>query len=236
MTISNQETTSICAGRVGSEAVRRMNAAGMPVQQVDPPEDRLRRTREAEGTSSDRSKKFRERCIAVLAALFAVAGCSSPESQAERANGVEIGGALRTDARSYRLKRDWVALKTEIGIRLTNQSQQTMYIVNCRGGMHTPLDKWVDGRWVRYLTPIGADCLSAPIVVEPGATLTRSVEVWGALRATTPIQPGRLPKSRARTAWCWRKLYGTTRKTGHHSGTRCRWSCERPTSSGSDAD
>jgi hypothetical protein len=61
-----------------------------------------------------------------------------------------------------------------------------LYIVNCRDGMHTPLDKWVDGRWVRYLTPIGAHCLSAPIVVEPGATLTRRVEVSVALPGHHP--------------------------------------------------
>jgi hypothetical protein len=146
--------------------------------------------------------KQSSRDAVVLATLLAIAGCRGldPFSPDERHAWLETGNALRTDAASYVLEPHGVGLKTVIGMSFTNQSQQRMYIVNCHGGLSTALEKRVNGSWVPYWSPAMLMCLSSPIVVEPGATLTRSVTVWGAL-----------PGTNAGPAWASADVEGTYR-------------------------
>jgi hypothetical protein len=138
----------------------------------------------------------------LLGTLFAIVGCATadPVSPDEWLAGFEDGSGLRTNATSYVLEPDWVGLKTVIGIRFTNPSPQTMYIVNCRGGLGTTLEKRVNGAWVPYWAPVLMMCLSEPIIVKPGETLTRDVPVWGAL-----------PGNNAGPEWASANVEGTYR-------------------------
>jgi hypothetical protein len=137
-----------------------------------------------------------------LATLLAVAGCvgSEPVSLEARLAGLAAGSALQTDGERYVLEPAGGGLQTVIGMSFTNPSDQPMYIVNCQGGLNTPLEKRVDGRWVPYWSPVLLLCLSPPIVVEPGATLTRSLTIWGAL-----------PGNNAHPAWASADVEGTYR-------------------------
>lgn len=120
---------------------------------------------------------------AVLALAMAIAGCAGmdPAGPDGQYTGLSAGSGLTLDASSYLLEADWVGLKTVIGISFTNRSPRTMYIVNCQGGLSTTLEKRIDDRWVPYWSPTMLMCLTPPITIKPGATLTRSVTVWGAL-------------------------------------------------------
>jgi hypothetical protein len=133
-------------------------------------------------------KRMSARAV-LLGALFAIVGCATadPISPDEWLAELEGDSGLRTDATSYVLKPDWVGLKTVIGIRFTNSSPQTMYIVNCRGGLGTRLEKRVNGTWVPYWSPVLMMCLSEPILVKSGETLTRDVPVWGALPGNNTV-------------------------------------------------
>ncbi|TVP46736.1 MAG: hypothetical protein EA350_06475 [Gemmatimonadales bacterium] len=139
---------------------------------------------------------------ALLVTLFALAGCSgqNPFSVNARFTELDAGSWLTTDASSYVLESDGVGLRTVIGLSFTNPSSQPMYIVNCRGGLNTTLEKRVNGEWVHYWSPALLMCLSPPIVVEPGETLTRSLSIWGAL-----------PGSNAGPAWASADVEGTYR-------------------------
>jgi hypothetical protein len=146
--------------------------------------------------------KKRPRDAALLVTLFAIAGCSgqNPFSVNARFAEFDEGSTLSTDASSYVLEPDGVGLRTVIGLSFTNPSNQPMYIVNCHGGLNTTLEKRVNGEWVPYWSPALLMCLSPPIVIEPGETLTRSLAIWGAL-----------PGSNAGPAWASADVEGTYR-------------------------
>jgi hypothetical protein len=122
------------------------------------------------------------RHAAAVTAVLALAACAGldPAAPDERNAGVGTASALRTDSSSYVLQPAGVGLTTVIGISFTNRSRRTMYIINCQGGLATTLEKRVSDQWVPYWSPVLLMCLSAPITIQPGATYTRSVPVWGA--------------------------------------------------------
>jgi hypothetical protein len=146
--------------------------------------------------------KNRLRDAALLVILFAIAGCSgqNPFSVNARFTEFDADSRLTTDAESYVLEPDGVGLGTVIGLSFTNPSNQPMYIVNCHGGLNTTLEKRVNGEWVRYWSPALLMCLSPPIVVGPGETLTRSLAIWGAL-----------PGNNVEPAWASADVEGTYR-------------------------
>lgn len=88
---------------------------------------------------------------------------------------------IQTDATFYSLREDWVGLETEISLSYENQTADTLYIVNCLGGLATVLEKKVDGGWEKFWSPILLACLSAPIIVEPRGVLVDTLHLWGAL-------------------------------------------------------
>jgi hypothetical protein len=143
------------------------------------------------------------RYFIIAAAVTLTAACQglgplSPEPDAQGA--ATAGTGLRTDASSYLLEPQWVGLRTEIGISFPNTTGRRMYIPNCHGGLNTRLEKRVDDSWVPYWSPVLLLCVSAPIIIEPGATLTRTINVWGAL-----------PDTNAGPAWASADVEGTYR-------------------------
>lgn len=145
------------------------------------------------------------RCLILAGAISLTAACHglgplSPELDGQGA--ATAGAGLRTDGSSYLLEPQWVGLKTEIGISFANTSDRRMYIPNCNGGLYTTLEKRVNGGWVSYWSPVMQLCSSPPIIIEPGATLTRTINVWGAL-------PG--PGTNAAPAWASADVEGTYR-------------------------
>lgn len=88
--------------------------------------------------------------------------------------------SIQTDRTYYRLREDWVGLATEIAIHYENQTDDTLYIVNCNRLLGPVLEKRVGGEWVRFWWPILPRCLSPPIVIAPGDVLVGKLQVWGA--------------------------------------------------------
>jgi hypothetical protein len=148
--------------------------------------------------------------VLVLALAGSTTGCQLSQEVMAPAPGGDGGReehgavtgtpAITTDASSYVLEPEWVGLRTSIGIRFLNRSAETMYIVNCRGGLAATLQKRVGGEWVTYWSPVLQQCLSAPIVVAPGATFEQQLNVWGAL-----------PGSNALPQWASADVAGTYR-------------------------
>jgi hypothetical protein len=144
------------------------------------------------------------RCLILAATVSLPTACQGlgPLSPEPDAQGAAAGTGLRTDGSSYLLEPQWVGLRTEIGISFANMSDRRMYIPNCNGGLYTPLEKRVDGGWESYWSPLSAMCSSAPIIIEPGATLNRTINVWGALP---------LPGTNAAPGWASTDVEGTYR-------------------------
>ena len=88
---------------------------------------------------------------------------------------------IRTDTRQYTLREEGVGLGTDIDITFRNHSGRTIYLVNCNGLLAPVLEKRVGGEWVPFWSPVLPQCLSEPITIEPGATIARRLQVWGAL-------------------------------------------------------
>jgi hypothetical protein len=138
----------------------------------------------ADTTSCFRRTTMRRIGFWALALLPAVtAGCTQdPLASARLAH--SDGPTISTDMQGYLLRRDGLGLATEIGIRFENVSAERMYIVNCLGGLAPMLEKRVGDAWVPYWSPVLLQCLSAPIVVEPGQAIERRIDVWGSLPET----------------------------------------------------
>lgn len=147
--------------------------------------------------------------IASLTTACQVLGSLSPDPDDGASEAVT---GLRTDSSTYLLDPEWVGLGTEIGISFTNGSSRRMYIPNCNGGLNTVLEKRVNGGWVPYWSPVRLLCRSDPIIIEPGSTLTRTIDVWGAL-----------PGMNAVPAWASADVEGTYRmvlgSVGWNDGT-----------------
>lgn len=116
-----------------------------------------------------------------LLVLPLLAGCAEWQLSAPAASAAASDAPITTTAASYALRHADGGIATEVGIRFENESDRTMYIVNCRGLLAPVLEKRVDGAWVRYWSPALPRCLSAPIVIEPGAAIDERIQVWGAM-------------------------------------------------------
>jgi len=86
----------------------------------------------------------------------------------------------QTDSLSYTLVPEGPGHRARIAIAYTNALRERVFVVNCNGATNIRLEKLVDGRWTHVWSPVLPQCLSAPIVVEPGATHHTVVELWGA--------------------------------------------------------
>lgn len=89
--------------------------------------------------------------------------------------------AIRTSATGYTLQpHDFgIGLETDIPYVLANLTDDDIYIVNCGGWTSLELEKRVDGEWVSAWSPVRFGCLSPPIVIPPGRSVSRQLHVFG---------------------------------------------------------
>jgi hypothetical protein len=91
---------------------------------------------------------------------------------------------LRTGAGGYELTRRGGGWETTIDFTFTNPLDETIYVVNCRGGLAVALERWDGEAWVPAWSPVLLQCLSPPIEIAAGESYRASIEVWGS-------EPGR---------------------------------------------
>jgi hypothetical protein len=73
---------------------------------------------------------------------------------------------------------------TAIDFTFTNPLAETIYVVNCRGGLAMELQRWDGAAWRTVWSPVLQMCLSPPIEIGAGETFAATLPVWGS-------EPGR---------------------------------------------
>ncbi len=119
--------------------------------------------------------------LVALGALL-LSGCAlhAPTAPDPVDSVVDPGGApIVTDRASYTLQRGSHGWEGEISFEYTNRTDRTISMVNCNGSFALRLEKWEEGDWVSAWSPPIPMCLSPPIEIEPGATYSRTVPVFG---------------------------------------------------------
>lgn len=111
---------------------------------------------------------------AVIVPALAMLACGSPF-----APGRDLGSPIQTEHLLYELDRVALGVETEIRYELTNRTDGPVFIVNCNGATGVLLEKRIDGRWVKAWGNVTPDCLSPPIVVASGETISRTLSVFG---------------------------------------------------------
>lgn len=96
------------------------------------------------------------------------AGIQAPETP---------GAPLRTDQSVYTLKTTGGTHHLSIGFTFTNPTARRAYVPTCRTPHPPGLEKWQNGAWVRAYSPVVLQCLGPPLIIEPGATYTGTLEV-----------------------------------------------------------
>lgn len=92
----------------------------------------------------------------------------------------DFGQPIQTDRLEYEVQHTDHGLKVEIPFTYKNETGKTVYVVNCHKQVPPALEKETDGAWVRAWTPTILLCLSAPIVIWPGATYSDTLRVLAA--------------------------------------------------------
>jgi hypothetical protein len=148
--------------------------------------------------------------VLLLLTLLSAACATDPFAEGDasegarpRTNAGDTG--INTDADVYDLREQWMGLGFDLEITLRNTAEQPLYIVNCNGALAPSLQKLVDGRWEVWWSGVSQLCLSQPIVIAPGDSLTRKMNIWGAM-------PGR----NAAPAWASADVAGTYRLRLHN--------------------
>lgn len=102
---------------------------------------------------------------------------------------------IRTDRSSYVLTPGPRGPETTIVATLRAPADQTLYIVNCNGGVSATLQRKVGDEWVWSLVTGMAACMSPPIVVPPGGEHTKSLYVNAGASAIRDPQGGTMLQS-----------------------------------------
>lgn len=116
--------------------------------------------------------------LAVLAPL--AAGCAAADITSLASLSPGADPPIRTDADSYRF-RSWgdSGVAVDIPIRFHNVTGRSLYIVNCNDQLAPVLEKRVGDEWQDFWSPALLMCLSPPIVIRPGESLERTIQVFG---------------------------------------------------------
>ena len=96
----------------------------------------------------------------------------------------DTAAAFQTDSLSYTLVSTQFGIEGEIAFVFTNPTSAPVYIVNCRGETKLRLEKQVADQWVPAWSPVVRECLSPPIVVQPGERYSGVVHVFGGFPST----------------------------------------------------
>lgn len=135
--------------------------------------------------------------LALALLLVACAGVLEPPAGDE-------DRPLQTDRLVYELRRTDHELRAEIPFTYTNQTDATVYVVNCKGHAPPALEKLVDGVWVPAWSAVVPACLSPPIVIESGETYVDTLHVYAGL-----------PETRVAPVFTVREIEGTYRLVWH---------------------
>jgi hypothetical protein len=84
---------------------------------------------------------------------------------------------IRTDSERYVLRPGQHGHETRIIATFTAPEDSAAYIVNCGGAFSRGLQRLDGERWSDAWIPATNECLSPPIVVAPGGTLTDTLRV-----------------------------------------------------------
>lgn len=102
---------------------------------------------------------------------------------------------IRTDRTAYVLTPGKHGLETTIVATLRAPADQTLYILNCNGGISATLQRKVGDEWVWALLTGMAACMSPPIIVPPGGEYTKSLHVNEAAGTIRDPQGGTMLQS-----------------------------------------
>lgn len=126
--------------------------------------------------------------LLLVAASFAITACGD---YALRPSELGPGDSLQVtvgdadalfvaDSNAFRFTRSGGSTMGTIRLTFTNRTFKAVNFVNCHGGTHLTLQRLNRGQWERVWSPILLACLSAPIVVAPGASRAFTIGVFGA--------------------------------------------------------
>lgn len=89
----------------------------------------------------------------------------------------DAAAAFQTESLSYTLISTRSGLEAKIAFVFTNPTSAPVYIVNCKGATSLRLEKQSGDEWVPAWSPVIPECLSAPIIVQPGQQYSGVVHV-----------------------------------------------------------
>jgi hypothetical protein len=125
-------------------------------------------------------RSFPHVCAVALPLLLASAGCSSGAGVTAPSLLVEGDEPAIVMAESVLvLEGDEWGWRGEIGYTFRNRTERTISLLNCNGGYGLQLERWDGAEWVVAWSPALLMCLSAPIELAPGETLSRTLGVFG---------------------------------------------------------
>ncbi|CAN5879182.1 hypothetical protein BH23GEM9_BH23GEM9_08730 [soil metagenome] len=116
--------------------------------------------------------------FALLLAAACVTRAEDPTNGSAHAS-PEADTHMRTGSAAYDLVRRDGGNATSLDFSFTNPLDETIYVVNCRGGLAVALERWSGQAWERAWTPVLLQCLSPPIEIAAGETFRSTVDVWG---------------------------------------------------------
>lgn len=118
---------------------------------------------------------------ALLLLLVTVVACGGSDSS--RANAPvnrDQAVSFQTDTTRYVLDRDATGWGTQISWSFQNISPDTVYAVNCNGATTIAVERREAGGWEVHWAPLTNACLSPPVAIPPGETLSGRLDLWGA--------------------------------------------------------
>jgi hypothetical protein len=116
--------------------------------------------------------------VVVVLASACVTAAEDPMSASAGAP-PEADTHMRTGSASYDLVRRDGGYATAIDFSFTNPLEESIHVVNCRGGLAVSLERWSGAAWERAWTPVLLRCLSPPIEIAAGETFQSTIDVWG---------------------------------------------------------
>lgn len=106
--------------------------------------------------------------------LAAVAACGEPAPP-----GRDGDALMQTSALRYELERDELGYRVTIPWVFHNETGDTVWVPNCDGDVRPLLQVERNGAWFDAWTPFADDCVSPPLVIEPGDSVADTLRVFG---------------------------------------------------------